>query len=72
MDDQHPAVVAKRWTQSFSMPLLSNTAYAKQLRGPLNALVYVHSERMPLAVRLYVLVHGRIPKSYLENFRDRS
>jgi hypothetical protein len=65
---EHPAKVASRWVDAFLGPALQDTLYAKQLVRPLYGLWILHTFPMPWKVRLYVLVTGRIPLSYLENF----
>jgi hypothetical protein len=65
-----PIDTARKWIGHFEEEPLSQTAYAKKLKGPLKALVHLHEKKMPWSVRVFAIVHGRIPKSYLENFDD--
>jgi hypothetical protein len=66
MPTHHPADLALSWARSFSQPPLDIMPYAKQLQVPLTMFGELHTKPMPWKVRLSVLIHGVIPKSYLE------
>lgn len=62
----HPLVKAKEVIRLYREGRIA-TAFAL-IFPPLAALTSLHEKPMPWRVRLYVLVRGVIPFSYLENF----